>query len=155
MHSKIQQKQQTLEPHKNRYDAVSFALTFQNEMMEQDWHKDLLQDDDAKVEFVKISNEEKENYERARKNGAVKKSTDGSGVSWCYERYQLSIRSSIYQSSMAIYISTGCAVFEPVQSIRIDRVPLKMAFMRTDSSTLQSNSHVCHYFSLSLSSGIN
>ncbi len=59
---------------------MSFALTFQNELMEQDWHKDLLVDEDAKVEFVKITNDEKENLERARKNGAVKKSSDGSGL---------------------------------------------------------------------------
>ena len=32
------------------YDAVSFALTFQNELMDQDWHQDLLEDEDALLE---------------------------------------------------------------------------------------------------------
>jgi hypothetical protein len=35
------------------YDAVSFALTFQTELMDQEWSADLLEDVDAKVRTPK------------------------------------------------------------------------------------------------------
>lgn len=61
------------------FDAVSFALTFQNELMDQEWQQDLLDDVDAMVEHVKIRSEEKEMLERLRKGHAtLKRNADGS-----------------------------------------------------------------------------
>jgi len=45
---------------------VSFALTFQNELMDQEWAPELLSDVDAKLEFVHIPATEKDTLEKVR-----------------------------------------------------------------------------------------
>eukprot|EP00615_Pteridomonas_danica_P010230 CAMPEP_0114347454 /NCGR_PEP_ID=MMETSP0101-20121206/13901_1 /TAXON_ID=38822 ORGANISM="Pteridomonas danica, Strain PT" /NCGR_SAMPLE_ID=MMETSP0101 /ASSEMBLY_ACC=CAM_ASM_000211 /LENGTH=680 /DNA_ID=CAMNT_0001484749 /DNA_START=348 /DNA_END=2390 /DNA_ORIENTATION=- len=61
------------------FDAVSFALTFQHELMDQDWEQVLLEDVDALYETAKVSSEEKDVLERLRKGCAsFKKNPDGS-----------------------------------------------------------------------------
>jgi class 3 adenylate cyclase len=64
------------------FDAVSFALTFQYELMEEEWAPELLEDVDCLLEHVKVGADEREVMERLKKGHATlrKRSVDGGGT---------------------------------------------------------------------------
>mmetsp|Transcript_39544 Transcript_39544/g.88481 ORF Transcript_39544/g.88481 Transcript_39544/m.88481 type:complete len:718 (-) Transcript_39544:152-2305(-) len=62
------------------YDAVSFALTFQNELMDQEWPSELLEDEDALLEFAKLGPDERENLEKIRRGNSIYRKTADGGV---------------------------------------------------------------------------